>query len=223
MNTTEQSITVYSCIVCGAPTKYNNGRCTPCYSKDTPKTEKKSEGEEYIGDFLTHFNIKFEEQKPIVGLKGDTKKYRIADFYLKDYKLYIEYNGRYLDNREHYDEKIKVYNKNKIPCVHLYPENLGVLHYILDKRIIHELKNRNLEPELKKYKLYKMKKGESHRIIIMGILLLTALYFAVDYNKGDRGILVILGLLLSFQAYKLFKAYQSIFKEEKYPFNRMES
>lgn len=211
----------FQCIDCGAPTKYNNGKCTACYSKENGNGGKPSEGEEYIADFLKLYKIKFEEQKPIVGLINDTKKYRVADFYLKDYKVYIEYNGHYRDNREHYDEKIKVYNKNKIPCIHLYPENLGVLDYMLDKRLITVLKKSKLDGELKKYKWFKFKNTSQESMAIVTGMLLLIILLSLNYSKGDRGVLIMLGLVILYQFWKIYKMYKEIFIDEKYPLNKV--
>ena len=43
---------------------------------------KLTEGEQYVEDFFQSFGIEYECQKKIVGLKKDTKFYRVADFYL---------------------------------------------------------------------------------------------------------------------------------------------
>lgn len=100
-----------------------------------PKTEYKSEGEEYIAEFLKRYNIKYEHQKRIDGLKNDGSNFRTADFYLPAMGVYIEYCGQYFIpiHQERYKEKQKIYRENNIPCVYLFPENLGVLEFIFDK------------------------------------------------------------------------------------------
>jgi hypothetical protein len=211
----------FQCIECGAPTKYNNGKCNACYSKENGNSSKPSEGEEYIADFLKLFKIKFHEQKAIVGLINDTKKYRVADFYLPDYKVYIEYNGHYRDKREHYDEKTKVYKKNHVPCVNIYPENLGVLDYILDKRLQQEMIEKKLDGELKKYRYFKFLKGESEKMIVIGVLFGVMALVNWAEEKPFNGINIILMTIVLYHVYKVYKGYQNIFKYNKYPLSKL--
>lgn len=110
-----------------------------------------SEGEEFIFDYLKANEIAFEPQQKIHGLKGDTASHRIADFYLKKYGIYIEFLGQWNHGDEHrarYKIKRDVYFKNKIPCIYLYPENLGILDYVFKKRILTELKKHDLKQQL---------------------------------------------------------------------------
>src|SRR5437773_11260179 len=90
-------------------------------------------------DFLKELGIKFEREKKIVGLNGDNKPFRIADFYLPQYNAYVEFYGLWNKNMVKKDDDYKlkkdVYRNNGIPCVVLYPENLGVLHFTFDKRL----------------------------------------------------------------------------------------
>lgn len=96
-----------------------------------------SEGEEIIEYFLEDQAIKFEREVEINNLLNDSKSYRKADFYLPKYKIYIEFLGNWNDpeRRLEYLEKMKVYNSNFIPCVYIYPDNLGVLEMIFLMRI----------------------------------------------------------------------------------------
>jgi len=52
----------------------------------------KSKGENLIKEILTENNIQFEEQKKFDDLKD--KRHLSYDFYLPDYNLLIEYNGK---------------------------------------------------------------------------------------------------------------------------------
>jgi hypothetical protein len=118
------------------------------------KTENKiSEGEEFIEDFLNDIGIKCIPQSKISNLKGDSKGERIADFFLPKYKIYIEFFGMWNKIGEQkdieYRAKKAVYKANNIPCVYLYPENLGILPHILDKRIEACFIENRMEAELK--------------------------------------------------------------------------
>lgn len=61
---------------------------------------KRSYGELEIKVLLEELNIKFQEEVPLILINnqtGETKNVRI-DFYIPDYKIFIEYNGR-----QHYE------------------------------------------------------------------------------------------------------------------------
>ena len=138
-----------------------------------------SEGEELIGEFLEEKGIKFEPEKKVPNLKEDYADYRVADFYLPEYKTYIEFFGRWNieKNKVKYQKKKEIYEKNNIPCVYLYPDNLGILEFIFRKRIRNVLKK---HPELKfqrfKYNLNILIEKHSLELIVIGLLI----YFIKD-------------------------------------------
>jgi hypothetical protein len=72
---------------------------------------EESIGEGEIRGRLEHLGIRFEQYKPIFGLRDDRKRKRIADFYLPDYDVYIEFLGLWNKNKERrrYREKMRVY------------------------------------------------------------------------------------------------------------------
>lgn len=211
----------YSCISCGSPTKYKNGKCKPCFFRDNPQYNIPSEGEEFIADFMKYYGIKFKSQKELFNLKNDTKSYRIPDFYLTDYKIYLEYNGRYRDKHKHYTEKSEVYKQNQIPCIHIYPDNLGVLDFILDKRLQAELEDKQLFNELNKYRRFKFFKGESNTLtFLVGSFLLIWLATVSEKNLFI-GINYFFMAVILFQSYKLYTAFLNIFKRNKYPLSKL--
>ena len=112
------------------------------------KNKLPSEGEELIGEYLQEEGIKFKSEIKIENLKNDVIPYRKADFYLPQYKVYIEFFGRWNieKNKEKYREKKRIYELNNIPCIYLYPENLGTINFIFKRR---------LKDVLKKYKMNK--------------------------------------------------------------------
>ena len=122
---------------------------------NTQSDYKPSEGEEFLGDFLFSIGIEFEEQKRIENLKNDSKLYRTADFYLPKYKVYVEFFGLWNNmGNDDYKQKKEVYRKNNIPCIYLYPENLGIIEYIFDKRLQIVLEKHDLKKELLAYKIF---------------------------------------------------------------------
>ena len=104
---------------------------------------KETSGEEIIRYFLKKRRIKFEPEKVIEGLKGDSKSFRRADFYLYDYNVYIEYLGTWdnpdYDKRISYQvdnsKKIKVYKENNINCIFILPRHLKSIEYVLTKEL----------------------------------------------------------------------------------------
>ena len=59
-----------------------------------------SEGEQFIAEFLDYERINFKTEYKLSNLKGDEKSYRKADFYLPNYKVYIEFFGQWNQSEE---------------------------------------------------------------------------------------------------------------------------
>jgi hypothetical protein len=102
-----------------------------------------STGERIIRQSLDELKIDYEEQRIIHGLRGDTKSYRIADFYLPKENIYIEFFGGWdknddierEDERRRYRHKRIVYEKNNIKCIFIYPKQLYYIDYAIKKGI----------------------------------------------------------------------------------------
>lgn len=125
----------------------------------TKKEEKASSEEKFIIEFFKNndFNYSFEDHK-LTKLKGDTKEWRVPDFYLKNYKVYVEYFGMYNHNKEtraEYDLKRDVYFKNDIPVIILHPHQLGIIEYAFHVGMLKTLKVKkfNLGKQLFLYRL----------------------------------------------------------------------
>ena len=103
-----------------------------------------TEGELVIEQYLRDELYKFEVQKEIIGLKGDNiRTFRRADFYIKEYDIYLEFLGMWNKGeqyRQEYRDKMRVYNANNIACVYLWPDNLGFIKQALNYRIERELR-----------------------------------------------------------------------------------
>jgi len=159
--------------------------------------QKRTEGEIIIEEFLKEDDIKFKPEVKIKNLKGDTIPYRKADFYLPQFKTYIEYLGRWNieHNRKKYNEKKRVYKNNNIPCVYIYPDNLGILNFVLKWRLKQELKNYNLKWELFKLNFRIFQEKYLLELIILGVLI---------YFVNNLYVRILLGLFF------LHKLYESI-------------
>lgn len=170
---------------------------------------KISEGEKYIAEYLKSERIKFKQEVPIVNLKGDTKNHRRADFYLTNYKVYIEFYGRWnntKEDRERYSEKKKVFYNNRVSCVYLYPENLGIIDFSLSQRLKKELNKRGRKKELFFYNLKRFMKLEERRLFIIVLLFgFLFLYKTIDEVLIVFSLISVFGLIrVSQAAYKEF-------------------
>ncbi|TNF48601.1 MAG: hypothetical protein EP305_05150 [Bacteroidetes bacterium] len=217
----ENTKTVGFCIDCGLEITPEYQRCYNCnlqYKVDNDSQFKESEGEEFISEYLLDRGFIFKKQAVITNLKGDDKKFRKADFLLEDYQVYIEYDGYWHLDKERYQAKKIVYENNNIPCIYLYPENLGVLDFFLDKRLQQVLERHNMTDKLKKYYRYKFWESERNRFIGIGflILLIGALLLLNDEKEG-AGIYIFLSAIIVYQIFRIWTIYLAIFKHKKYP------
>lgn len=138
--------------------------------------EKQPSSEElFITNFLEERDFTFKSEVVLNDLKGDHKKYRVVDFYLPKFKVYVEYFGNYNSTKERraeYDKKVEVYIKNDKPTVFLYPHELGILEYAFHVKLLKvlSLKKFGLKKQLFRYKLkrYFDKEGFTN-IKLMGI------------------------------------------------------
>ncbi|MFH1399463.1 MAG: hypothetical protein ABIG95_05115 [Candidatus Woesearchaeota archaeon] len=105
-------------------------------------------GERAIKAELKYLKIRFEQEKTIYGLKYDSKSYRVADFYLPDFDAFVEFFGQW-DSGEHhrqrYREKKKIFTKNGLKCLYLYPSHLKSSGFMI-RTFLSSLKPTGLEP-----------------------------------------------------------------------------
>jgi hypothetical protein len=170
-----------------------------------------SEGERYIAQFLKNEKIKFEQEVPIVNLRNDSKSHRRADFYLTDYKVYIEFFGRWNNTKEDritYRDKKGAYFKNNIPCVYIYPENLGILEFSLFSRLEKLLIDHNLKKELFKFRLNRFTKHYGGNVF--WFILITLLVVFDDFDN-EVVLFYIFLAVFSYQTYKLVSGILEIF------------
>jgi hypothetical protein len=176
-----------------------------------------SEGEIFIREFLADEGIKVETEVRLPPLKNDSKSFRIADFYLPGYKVYIEFLGRWNrseEDRNKYKEKIKVYEQNRIPCMFIYPENLGIIHYTFRYRLRQILRKHNMAKELLRFNLYSLLNDRIGTILWLVIVLC----ILVGIVLGKRGeyyyqSIVLLTFIAIFQLYRIYSGYVKYFKK----------
>lgn len=147
------------------------------------KEKEPSEGELFISEYLKFKNISFEREVRLNNLKYDEGfKYRDADFFLKKYGVYIEFNGRWNNTKEdrvRYRVKKEVYRKNNLPCIYLYPENLGIIDFVFTKRLIAELEKKSM---IKQLRLFQFKRFIDDRGSLFLWLFLSILVYNGDFN-----------------------------------------
>ncbi len=208
------------CTDCGVVIDSKYERCYSCNEKNNGNTSFKhveSEGEEFIADFFYFTDIKFNKQVEIHNLKGDSKKFRVADFELTDYNILVEYDGYWHIDKDRYKEKKRVYKLNNRPCIYLYPENLGALEFFFDKRIQKVLKLHNMNKELRKYRWFKFRKGESKRIGYTIALLAAIIVVPIFDMTTGPALYVFVGLGVAYQFWQTIEAYRDVFVHDKYP------
>ena len=122
----------------------------------------RSKGELKISNFLENNSIKYQYESPIL-INSDKSKPRIwyPDFYLPQYKAYIEYYG--LAERQSYKKgielKSKTYSKMKLDVIPVYPWMLsgnwqGYLMKELKRSTYRQYKNLMAKPYWTKQKQY---------------------------------------------------------------------
>ena len=146
-----------------------------------------SEGEKYMALFFTspEWGVEFKTQVKIRNLKGDSKSDRVADFYLPRYGIYVEFLGQWdvnEDARNRYREKRKVYLKNDIPFIEIYPNQLGILDFAFPYRMRKALNDRGMRKELWKFNFDRW----WERISFAGLLLFAFLIFVGWSNDFDN-------------------------------------
>jgi hypothetical protein len=185
-----------------------------------------SEGEQFLADFFDSVGIKYEPEKRIDGLKNDTKQYRTADFYLPRYKVYVEFFGLWNNNgNEKYKQKKEIYRLNNVPCVYLYPENLGIIGYAFDKRLQLVLEKHGMKRELKKYRIYKLWEAREFRnrtgILALCIMAMYFAFFSVEIDSLDWSIVALVASVTLYQAVFLHRLCMDIFRRNKYSLDEL--
>ena len=162
------------------------------------KENTPSEGEAFLEDYFRGTGIVFEAEKPIVGLRNDTKTYRKADFYLPKLDIYVEFFGMWnhtKEQRERYKEKKDAYFRNNIPCVYIYPENLGIIEFTFPRRAMQVLKKHNKDKELLRFKMNNLWLHKRDILAFFVLALLLLVFSEISWQENYNFILIILGAM----------------------------
>jgi hypothetical protein len=112
---------------------FENGKNNPFTPKISSKLGKvRSKGEKQIADFLYKNNILARYESKDLILDGVVC---VPDFYLRDYKTYIEFYGGYPGSRKKKILKNKLYKKHHVKVISITPSEL----YNLDKEIVNNI------------------------------------------------------------------------------------
>ncbi len=184
--------------------------------ENTDHMEEMSEGEIFINEFFYEHGINSEFNKRIDNLKGDTKAYRLADFYLPKYDLYVEFFGKWNLNdvqRERYREKKQIYENNSLACIYFYPENLGIFDYLFTYRAMKELKERGKRKELFRFRariVRKKNRGVIFRLVFMPLLVLSVI-LTPGINPQYNSIIYIISIIsIAFDFLTLYLDYRDL-------------
>jgi hypothetical protein len=180
------------------------------YSQKQSKLNPPSEGELYIMDYLDDMGIKYIREVELNNLREDTAKFRRADFYLPKYNVYLEFQGRWnnsKEDRERYSKKKVVFYKNNIPCIYIYPENLGILEFSFIKRMVFLLKEHNMTNQLRRFRWLMFIEEEGGTNVSM--LICSVILIIFNYN-GDSSWLNIGILLFAYHVYQIQSKFRKV-------------
>jgi len=209
------------CIDCAKEVNGTYKRCYNCnneFRKTSASSEKEeidpSEGELFLQEYFDSEGISYRTEVPIMDLKDDPKSHRRADFYLSNYGVYVEFLGKWFvseSEKERYREKKRVYKENDIPCIFLYPENLGIVDFILPTRAIKEFKKHGLKKSLWLFRLKFLWLHKNENILLAIILLSVVLFGGFKWQEDSNLILIVVGIVL-FQIYNTLSFYNKKLK-----------
>lgn len=154
------------------------------FSSDLTDNLELSEGEKFIEEYFLDEDIKYESQKKIY-LKGDSKSFRVVDFYLPKFDVYVEFFGKWnesRDERNRYRDKKNIYFKNQVPCIYLYPENLGIIEHVFPLRIRKVLSQHGKRRHLLKYLSHDFHR---HNVPVLGFFLIFTASVIVHFVRNQ--------------------------------------
>jgi hypothetical protein len=185
------------------------------------KIKEPTEGEQFIIDYLNFNKIKFDREVELNNLKHDDNySHRRVDFYLKNYRVYIEFNGRWNNTKEdriRYREKKQVYKKNGLPCIYLYPENLGIIDFVLQRRLVEVLKFNSMKKELFRFQLKRFIDNRGGLFIWL-LICLFILSGDFTWEEDSTFIVGLIGVCL-YQIYRLIEGIRMFFIKNEVVYN----
>lgn len=182
---------------------------------------KSSSEELYIIDYLDKQGINYELEYKLNDLKGDDKAHRRVDFYLSNLGVYVEYFGLYNSTksiRTEYDKKVKVYLKNGIPSIFLYPHELGFLDYAFHSKMLKLLRIEKFKSRknLFRYKMNRYLKNGKGYLFFSIVFWFYLFYVFARYENGlENGLNALLTIIclvtLVYNTYKFIRNFLKYF------------
>jgi hypothetical protein len=113
------------------------------------------------------------------------------------------------EDRVRYRVKKEVYRKNNLPCIYLYPENLGIIGFVFTKRLIVELQKKSMTKELR---FFQLKRFIDDRGSLFILIFLSILVYNGDFNweENSTTLYVCIGVFV-YQIYRLIKGIYNFF------------
>ena len=105
--------------------KYGNNPASPRF-KTRQGFKVRSRGEQQVADFLFKNKISSQYESKTLIFKEEGQ-ICVPDFYLPQYKIYVEFYGGHPKAWKKKVLKNKLYKKHKIPCIFITPGELGDL------------------------------------------------------------------------------------------------
>lgn len=124
----------------------------------------------------------------------------LADFYLPKFDVYIEFFGNYEnpDRNQEYKEKKRIYKENNIPCIYIWPNNLGIFNWIFKERL------RAVFMEQKRnWMLFKFELGEFLKEVWLALFILAG----IGYSGKNQWITLGAGIAIIFYMLNLYQIY----------------
>jgi hypothetical protein len=96
-----------------------------------------------------------------------------------------------------------------LPCIYLYPENLGIIDFVFTKRLIVELQNKSLTKQLRQFQFKRFIDDRGGLFVYMFISILV---YNGDFNweENSTTLLFCIGVFI-YQTYRLIKGIYKFF------------
>ncbi|MBT3940851.1 DUF308 domain-containing protein [Candidatus Woesearchaeota archaeon] len=98
----------------------------------------RTDGERQVARTLRRLHIRYIPEYYIGKLRGDSKSYRISDFYLPREKIHIEFLGNWNTSERHrnqYKYKMAMYHENHIKHINIFPNQLFNITWVLKREL----------------------------------------------------------------------------------------
>lgn len=150
-----------------------------------------SDGERHIRTTLDEMGVSYQKEKLLDNLKEDSKEFRIADFYLPEFDVYIEYFGGWEKSdpderrkeQKRCEDKRHVYNINNIKCIYIYPKQLKYLKRAIELELRNYGYPKKVQDKNDGRKKYSIKFYHSIIFIISGFMILSLIYYYVELHS----------------------------------------